>query len=79
MTLISVLKVVEEAICDKGQRASCRESGGGDGRRDMRCVGERRGEGALASDAKRPPLNPPLDEGQCVPCRRKKAMSADSS
>ena len=72
------LKIVEEAICDKGQRASCRESGGGDGRRDMRCVGERRGEGALASDAKRPPLNPPLDEGQCVPCRRKKAMSADS-
>ena len=37
-----------------------------------------RGEGPLASDAKRPPLNPPLDEGQCVPCRRKKAMSADS-
>ena len=48
MTLISVLKVVEEAICDKGQRASCRESGGGDGRGDMRCVGERRGRrGAL--------------------------------
>ena len=78
VTLISVLKVVEEAICDKGQRASCRESGGGDGRQDMRCVWERRG-GPLASDAKRPPLpQPPLDERQCVPCRRKKAMSADS-
>ena len=77
MTLISVLKVVEEAICDKGQRASCRESGGGDGRQDMRCVWERRG-GPLASDAKRPPSQPPLDERQCVPCRRKKAMSADS-
>ena len=43
VTLISVLKVEMEAICDRGQRASCRESGGGDGRGDMRCVGERRG------------------------------------
>ena len=40
--------------------------------------GERGGEGPLASDAKRPPSQPPLDERQCVPCRRKKAMSADS-
>ena len=66
MTLISVLKVVEEAICDKGQRASCRESGGGDGRQDMRCVWERRG-GPLASDAKRPPLNPPWTRGSVSP------------
>ena len=42
------------------------------------CWREEGGGGPLASDAKRPPLNPPLDERQCVPCRRKKAMSADS-
>ena len=80
VTLISVLKVEMEAISDKGQCASCRESGGGDGRGDMRCVGERRG-GPWHLMLRDPPsaLNPPLDEGQCVPCRRKKAMSADSS
>ena len=69
MTLISVLKVVEEAICDKGQRASCRESGGGDekARYEMCWREEREERGPWHLMLRDPPSTPPWTRGSVSP------------